>query len=114
MTMLMAQMQTTAVPLTAPHSFTKEIEGPACDRAGNIYAVSFERKPTIGRVTPAGQGAVFVEMPTGSLGNGIRFDRRGVMFVGRTWRASSASAPSKRRAWAFVIRYCFSFLIIAP
>ena len=79
--MLMAQMQTTAVPLTAPHSFTKEIEGPACDRAGNIYAVSFERKATIGRVTPSGQGAVFVEMPAGSLGNGIRFDRHGVMFV---------------------------------
>jgi gluconolactonase len=70
-----------ATPLTAPHSFTGEIEGPAVDRDGNIYAVSFARKPTIGRITPGGQGEVFVEMPQGSLGNGIRFDRHGLAFI---------------------------------
>lgn len=70
-----------STPLTAPHSFTPEIEGPAVDREGNIYAVSFERKPTIGRVTPDGHAEVWLEMPTGSLGNGIRFDRQGRMFV---------------------------------
>ncbi|MDQ2900819.1 MAG: SMP-30/gluconolactonase/LRE family protein, partial [Acidobacteriota bacterium] len=59
-----------ATPLTATGSFTAEIEGPACDAQGNIYAVSFARKPTIGRVTPDGHGEVFVEMPKGSLGNG--------------------------------------------
>lgn len=70
-----------AIPLTSPGSFTAEIEGPACDRDGNIYAVSFARKPTIGRVTPDGRGEVFLEMPAGSLANGIRFDRAGTMFV---------------------------------
>ena len=70
-----------ATPLTQPASFTAEAEGPACDRAGNIYAVSFARKPTIGRITPDGKGEVFLEMPSGSLGNGIRFDRRGLMYV---------------------------------
>ena len=70
-----------ATPLTAPHSFTAEIEGPACDRQGNIYAVSFARKPTIGRITPDGHGEVFVEMPEGSLANGIRFDRAGIAWV---------------------------------
>jgi gluconolactonase len=70
-----------ATPFTAPQSFTAQIEGPACDRAGNVYAVSFERKPTIGRVTPEGKGEVFVEMPEGSLGNGIRFDSAGIMYV---------------------------------
>ncbi len=70
-----------ATPLTAPGSFTAEIEGPACDRAGNIYAVSFARKPTIGRVTPDGRAEVFVEMPEGSLANGIRFDQSGLMYV---------------------------------
>ena len=70
-----------ATPLTKPASFTAEAEGPACDRAGNIYAVSFARKPTIGRITPDGKGEVFLEMPSGSLGNGIRFDRRGLMYV---------------------------------
>jgi sugar lactone lactonase YvrE len=70
-----------ARPLTEPGSFTQHIEGPACDRAGNIYAVSFARQPTIGRVTPDGKGEVFLEMPAGSLGNGIRFDRAGMMYV---------------------------------
>lgn len=70
-----------ATPLTATGSFTAEIEGPACDAQGNIYAVSFARKPTIGRVSPDGHGEVFVEMPKGSLGNGIRFDRKGIAFV---------------------------------
>jgi gluconolactonase len=70
-----------ATPLTPARSFTAEAEGPACDRDGNIYAVSYERKPTIGRVTPDGKGEVFLEMPAGSLANGIRFDKRGVMFI---------------------------------
>ncbi len=78
---IMAQSDTIATPLTEPHSFTGEIEGPACDREGNIYAVSFARKPTIGRISPDGKGEVFLEMPNGSLGNGIRFDRDGTMFV---------------------------------
>jgi len=70
-----------ATPLTPPHSFTPEIEGPAVDREGNVYAVSYQTKPTIGRVTPAGLAEVWLKMPEGSLGNGIRFDRRGRMFV---------------------------------
>lgn len=78
---IMAQTQWTATPLTEAHSFTREIEGPACDRQGNIYAVSFARKPTIGRITPDGKGEVFLDMPEGSLGNGIRFDQHGTMFV---------------------------------
>jgi sugar lactone lactonase YvrE len=70
-----------ATPLTPPNSFTAEIEGPACDRAGNIFAVSFGRKPTIGRVTPSGQGEVFLDMPNGSLANGIRFFGPNRMYV---------------------------------
>jgi gluconolactonase len=70
-----------ARPLTAEHSFTAEIEGPACDRAGNIFAVSFARKPTIGRISPDGKGEVFIEFSNGSLANGIRFDRSGIMYV---------------------------------
>ena len=70
-----------STPLTAAGSFTEHIEGPAVDRAGNVYAVSFERQPTIGKVTPDGKGEVWLEMPKGSLGNGIRFDRSGRMYV---------------------------------
>jgi sugar lactone lactonase YvrE len=70
-----------AKPLTAERSFTGEIEGPAVDGNGNIYAVSFARKSTIGRVSPDGKAELFVDMPNGSLANGIRFDRKGRMFV---------------------------------
>ena len=70
-----------ATPLTQTESFTAEAEGPAWDRDGNVYAVSFARKPTIGRIRPDGTGEVFMEMPSGSLANGIRFDRNGMMFV---------------------------------
>ncbi|BBH24235.1 gluconolactonase [Paenibacillus baekrokdamisoli] len=66
---------------TAPFLFTEGIEGPACDRAGNIYAVNYSTQGTIGIVSPQGQGSVFVELPGGSIGNGIRFSSRGEMFI---------------------------------
>src|SRR5438876_7902867 len=70
-----------AMPLTKDKEFTPGIEGPACDRDGNIYAVNFARQQTIGKVTPEGQGDVFVELPGKSTGNGIVFDPSGTMFV---------------------------------
>lgn len=70
-----------AQPLTKPGEFTPGIEGPACDAAGNIYAVNFARQGTIGRVSPEGKGEVFVELPAGSVGNGIRFGRGGEMYI---------------------------------
>ena len=70
-----------ATPLTAEGAFTEGIEGPACDAQGNIYAVNLARQQTIGKVTPSGQASVFVELPGKSVGNGIRFDRSGIMFV---------------------------------
>ena len=70
-----------ATLLTATNSFTAGIEGPACDRAGNIFAVNFAQQQTIGRTTPAGQSEVFVMLPNDSVGNGIRFDRAGCMYV---------------------------------
>ena len=71
----------TATPLTAENVFTKGVEGPACDRAGNVYAVNFERQRTVGKVTPSGKAELFLDLPEGSTGNGIRFDRAGAMFV---------------------------------
>lgn len=73
----------------APHGedFTDEglfsagIEGPASDATGNIYAVNFAREGTIGIVTPEGEVSLFAELPEGSIGNGIRFDRDGNMFI---------------------------------
>jgi len=70
-----------ATPLTKQNEFTAGIEGPACDAAGNIYAVNFAEQGTIGRVTPDGKGEVFVKLEGKSVGNGIRFDRAGMMYV---------------------------------
>lgn len=61
--------------------FTTGIEGPACDADGNIFAVNFEKQGTIGKVTPDGHGEIFVTLPEGSTGNGIRFDSDGNFFV---------------------------------
>ena len=66
---------------TPVNGFTSGIEGPACDANGNLYAVNFERQHTIGKVTPDGEASVFVELPTGSIGNGIRFNSEGLMFI---------------------------------
>lgn len=70
-----------AKPLTAEGSFTGGIEGPACDAAGNIYAVNFGSEHTIGRVTPDGKAELFITLPEGSTGNGIRFGPSGKMYV---------------------------------
>lgn len=70
-----------ATPLTGEKSFTGGIEGPACDAQGNIFAVNFERQQTIGKVSPSGQTEIFVTLPKGSIGNGIRFGRDGLMYV---------------------------------
>jgi sugar lactone lactonase YvrE len=68
-------------PFTAENSFTGGIEGPNCDAAGNVYAVNFAKEGTIGRVTPEGKSEVWVELPDKSVGNGIVFDRKGIMYV---------------------------------
>lgn len=59
-------------------SFTAGIEGPATDDKGYIYAVSFEREGTIGRVDPrTGKGEIFVDLRAlvsdSATANGIRF-----------------------------------------
>jgi gluconolactonase len=64
-----------------PGSFTGDAEGPACDDHGNLYAVNFAKQGTIGVVTPDGEAYIFVELPEGSRGNGIRFDSHGAMLV---------------------------------
>ena len=66
---------------TPVNGFTSGIEGPACDSDGNLYAVNFERQHTIGKVTPEGEASVFIELSNGSIGNGIRFNSEGYMFI---------------------------------
>lgn len=64
--------------------FTAGIEGPAVGPDGNLYAVNFAREGTIGRVVPAANGGnaeLFLGLPEGSTGNGIRFDQAGTMYI---------------------------------
>lgn len=66
---------------TPAKSFTSGAEGPAVDKAGNLYAVNFDHEGTIGMVTPAGKASVFLELPNKSIGNGIRFNSKGEMCI---------------------------------
>jgi gluconolactonase len=61
--------------------FTSGIEGPMSYKDGNIYAVNFEKEGTIGLVKPDGKCELFVTLPNGSVGNGIRFDSKGNMLI---------------------------------
>jgi gluconolactonase len=67
--------------LTPVKSFTSGVEGPATDKDGNVYAVNFERQGTIGIITPDGKAGVFIDLPAGSIGNGIRFNSHGDMLI---------------------------------
>lgn len=70
-----------AKPFTEAKSFTEGIEGPACDKAGNVFAVNFAKQQTIGKVTPDGKASVYVTLPGKSTGNGIVFDKAGAMYI---------------------------------
>lgn len=69
-------------PLTPEGEYTNGIEGPAVDADGNLFVVNFQRQGTIGKVRPgSARSELFATLPPGSIGNGIRFDRDGRMFI---------------------------------
>ena len=70
-----------ARPLTEVNAFTAGIEGPGCDKGGNIYVVNFARQGTIGKTSPDGTTEVYLTLPGKSVGNGIVFDRKGFMVI---------------------------------
>jgi len=68
--------------ITPPGEYTSGIEGPAVDASGNLYVVNFQQSGTIGRFAAgASQSHLFTSLPAGSIGNGIRFDRQGRMYI---------------------------------
>jgi sugar lactone lactonase YvrE len=68
--------------VTPKGEYTFGIEGPAVDRQGNLYVVNFGKPGTIGKLAVgASQSELFAVLPEGSVGNAIRFDRDGRMFV---------------------------------
>jgi sugar lactone lactonase YvrE len=62
--------------------FSKHIEGPSVDAAGVLYVPNFLRDGTIGTLRPgASLPKVLLTLPSGSVGNGSRFDKQGRMFI---------------------------------
>jgi len=68
--------------VTPAGEYTFGIEGPAVDDQGNLYVVNFGKPGTIGKLAAgASQSELFAVLPEGSVGNAIRFDSEGHMFV---------------------------------
>src|SRR5690606_33426052 len=70
-----------SIAFTPVKSFTSGVEGPAVDDKGNLYAVNYNHQGTIGKVSPTGEGSVFMDLPNGSIANGIRFNTKGEMLI---------------------------------
>ena len=66
---------------TEPSGFPNGIEGPAVDAEGTLYAVNYQKSGTIGQVSSDGKASLFVTLPEGSIGNGIRFNSKGDMLI---------------------------------
>jgi gluconolactonase len=67
--------------LTPEKSFPSGVEGPAVGSNGTVYAVNFGKTGTIGQINSDGKASLFIELPSGSIGNGIRFDSKGNMLI---------------------------------
>ena len=61
--------------------FTTGIEGPATGPDGALYVVNLGKDGTIGRVDATGKATLFLTLPEGSIGNGIRFGSDGTMYI---------------------------------
>ena len=61
--------------------FTRGIEGPAVDKNGSLYVVNFNHQGSVGMVDKSGVASLWVDLPEGSIGNGIRFGKDGTMYV---------------------------------
>jgi len=66
---------------TQENLFTRNIEGPAFDKKGNLYVVNFQKDGTIGLVKPDGSVELFVTLPDSSIANAIQFDSKGNMYL---------------------------------
>jgi sugar lactone lactonase YvrE len=63
------------------NAFTNGVEGPAVDKHGVLYAVNYQKQGTIGKITGKDKVQTLVNLPNGSVGNGIRFDELGNMYI---------------------------------
>lgn len=67
--------------LTAENLFSKNIEGPAVNAAGELFVVNYQKDGTIGQVKDDGTVELYANLPEGSTGNSIQFNSEGNMFI---------------------------------
>jgi sugar lactone lactonase YvrE len=70
-----------SVDHTQENLFSRNIEGPAFDKKGNLYVVNYQKDGTIGLVKPDGSVELFVTLPDSSIANSIQFDSKGNMYL---------------------------------
>lgn len=70
-----------ASDFTNEGQFTGGIEGPVWHPDGQVYLVNFVREGTIGRIGPDGKASLLLDLPEGSVGNGIRVHADGDLMV---------------------------------
>ena len=80
-TPVLAASQIDSTDWVPDNVFTQGVEGPVVDSNGNLYAVNYKQQGTIGVVAPNGEHALFVTLPEGSIGNGLRFNSNGQLLV---------------------------------
>lgn len=66
--------------LTNENLFSHNIEGPAF-RNDTLFVVNYQHDGTIGMVFPGGNCELYTNLPEGSIGNSIKFDKAGNMYV---------------------------------
>lgn len=67
--------------VTPDSVFMTWAEGPAVDAGGVLYAVNYGHQGTVGYVNPDGAHGLFVDLPEGSVGNGIRFWKNNTLYL---------------------------------
>ena len=92
-----------AEDLTAENLFSKNIEGPAVDKNGNLFVVNYQKDGTIAQVSPGGSVSLFATLPEGSIGNSIQFAANGNMLVADFAKHNVLEVDSKTKA---VTVYC--------
>ncbi|HEX8332111.1 MAG TPA: SMP-30/gluconolactonase/LRE family protein [Segetibacter sp.] len=66
---------------TAENLFSRNIEGPAINKTGQLFVVNFGKDGTIGKVNSDGSCEFFVTLPEGSIANSIQFNSKGNMLL---------------------------------
>jgi gluconolactonase len=66
---------------TAENLFSRNIEGPAVDKNGQLFVVNYGVDGTIGKVNSNGSCELFVTLPEGSIANSIQFNSKGNMLL---------------------------------